>query len=50
MKNIKQTCWQLFYETGDINYYRLYHALNKQDERSKSNGDSFKGNWLSWKR
>lgn len=27
--NVKDVCWNLFKETGEINYYMLYKALDE---------------------
>lgn len=33
---MEDICWQLFKETGKINYYMLYSALKKDKENWKS--------------
>lgn len=32
MDNAMDTCWKLFNETGEINYYLLYKALKEKVE------------------
>lgn len=36
MNSFKKTCWELFSKTGDIKYYRLYHAMDKVDKNEGS--------------
>lgn len=30
--NVKDVCWNLFKETGEINYYMLYKALDERED------------------
>ncbi len=32
MEDLKNTCWKLFNETGEVSYYLLYKALKEEDE------------------
>ncbi len=32
MGNLKNTCWDLFNQTGEINYYLLYKALEEDKD------------------